>query len=124
MPLRSERRFIAKDKIQSGMMLEFSYKKIKDDSNDTYMVLVIDPDKDSYLHALKIDDLSDTELIGLITKLGSFTYDPDNRKNPITNLQNDEAYNKYTGIKSDRRYRTFLKNNIVNPRQILLGNVT
>lgn len=124
MALRSERRFISKDKIESGMMLEFSYKKVDDGSVQKYTVLVIDPDKNSYVHALKIDDLSDTEVINLVTKLNSFNYDPTNPRTPITNLQSDDAYNKYLGIKSDRRYRTFVKKNIMYPRQILLGNLS
>ena len=114
MALRSERRFIAKNNIQSGMLLEFSYAKIKDGSTGTYTVLVIDPIKknettgNEQLHALLVDDLSDMQLIQLITKLGNFEFDPDNRAAPITNLQSDEAYTKYLGtVKSERRYRTF-----------------
>jgi hypothetical protein len=130
MALRSERRFIANGNIESGMLLEFSYTKIKDGSIKSYMVLVIDPIKknettgNEQLHALLVDDLNDMELIQLITKLGSFEFDPDNRAAPITNLQSDAAYTKYLGtVKSERRYRTFITKNISSLRQILIGGL-
>lgn len=124
MALRSERRFISKEAIQSGMLVEFTYKKVSDESIKSYTVLIVDPNKDDYLHGLLISDLSDAELIGLVTKLGSFTYDPDNRAEPITNLQSDAAYDRYLGIKNERRYRTFLRENISSLRQILTGTIT
>lgn len=130
MALRSERRFISKSKIESGMLLEFSYMKIADGAAGQYTVLVIDPVKknestgNEQLHALLIDDLSDMELIGLITTLGSFQFNPDDRAAPLTNLQSDAAYNKYLSTtKSQRRYRTFILKNITSPRQILIGEV-
>lgn len=124
MPLRSERRFIGKSKISSGMLIDFSYKKVSDGSSKNYTALVIDPDKDKYLHALLIEDLSDSELVGMITKLGQFSYNPDEPNKPLTDLQNDEAYNKYLGIKNERRYRTFLVDNISSLRQILIGELS
>jgi len=130
MALRSERRFISKNKIQSGMLLEFSYMKITDGATGVYTVLVIDPAKknestgNEQLHALLIDDLSDMELIGLVTTLGSFQFNPDERTAPLTNLQSDDAYNKYLSTtKSQRRYRTFILKNIASPRQILIGEI-
>ena len=130
MALRSERRFISKSKIQSGMLLEFSYMKIADGATGTYTVLVIDPVKknestgNEQLHALLIDDLSDMELIGLITTLGSFQFNPDERDAPLTNLQSDAAYTKYLSTtKSQRRYRTFILKNIASPQQILIGEI-
>ena len=123
MPLRSERRFISKSKISSGMLVEFTYKKVGDGSSKNYTALVIDPDKDKYLHALLIEDLSDNELVNMITKLGEFSYDPDERNKPLVDLQNDEAYDKYLGIKNQRRYRTFLVDNISSLRQILIGKL-
>ena len=124
MPLRSQRRFIAKSNISSGMLVEFTYKKISDGSSKSYTVLVIDPDKDKYLHALLIEDLSDSELVGMVTKLGQFSYNPDEPNKPITDLKSDEAYNKYLGIKNQRRYRTFLIDNISSLRQILIGELS
>lgn len=124
MALKSQRRFISKTKIESGMMVDFSYTKLSDGSVKNYTVLVIDPDKDSKLHALLIDDLSDMEMVTMITKLGSFSYDPDNPAKPLTDLKSDEAYSNYLGIKNQRRYRTFLLEKISNARQILIGELT
>ena len=65
------------------MLLEFSYMKIADGTTGRYTVLVIDPIKknestgNEQLHALLIDDLNDMELIGLITALGNFQFNPD-----------------------------------------------
>ena len=130
MALRSERKFISKSKIESGMLLEFSYMKIADGATGKYTVLVIDPVKknestgNEQLHALLIDDLSDMELIGLITALGSFQFNPDERDAPLTNLQSDAAYTKYLSTtKSQRRYRTFILKNIASPQQILIGEI-
>lgn len=125
MSLLSERRFIDIGNLSSGMLVEFSYTKISDDSTKSYIAIVIDPNKDNYLHALLIDDLSDFELVNLVVRLGdSFTFDPDKRADPLTNLKTDEAYNKYLGIKNQRRYRTFLVNKISSLRQILIGELT
>jgi hypothetical protein len=123
MALKSERRFISKNDIQSGILIEFFYKK-KDGSTKKYITLVIDPDKNGLLHALLIDDLSDFEILQTITKLANLNYDPSNPKAPITNLQTDEAYVNYSLIKDQRRYRTFLTENIFNLRQILIGDVS
>ena len=130
MALRSERRFISKSKIESGMLLEFSYTKIADGASGRYTVLVIDPVKknestgNEQLHALLIDDLDDMELIRLITTLGSFQFNPDERDAPLTNLQSDAVYTKYLNTtKSQRRYRTFILKNITNPQQILIGEI-
>lgn len=124
MALKSQRRFISKNNVTSGMLLEFSYTKVSDNTTKNYITLVIDPNKDNRMHALLVDDLSDMELVGMITKLGNFTYDPNNPSNPLTDLKSDAAYNKYLGIKNDRRYRTFLVNNISSLRQILIGELT
>jgi hypothetical protein len=243
MPLRSERRFISKSNIQSGMLLEFSYTKKSDGFTKSYMVLVIDPakknenTKTTQLHGVLINDLSDDELIELVDTLGQRATDAkvklytdpsyfgsvikdkvfdslpiinisasqlvgfepddkiqqpeskanvanivaglkrgdklppilvrkyengyqvldghhrfwaykllkvtsipsrivpnedieevdnlrDERAKPLVNLQSDETYDKYVeSIKSDRRYRTFVIDNIDNPRQILLGKI-
>lgn len=124
MAIRSTRRFVGKANLKSGMLVEFSYTKLKDNQKNNYVALVIDPNKDNYMHALLIDDLTDFQLISLITKIGeSFVYDPDKPDQPLTNLQTNESYNKYLSIKDQRRYRTFLVNNISNLRQILIGEV-
>ncbi len=122
MALRSERRFIAKNNVKSGMLVEFGYSKL-DNSSNKYTALVIDPNKNNYMHALLIDKLSDAELVSLVTQLGSLNYDPEAKNAPITDLQNDEAYKNYTQIKDKRLYRTFRLNKISNLRQILIGEL-
>lgn len=124
MALRSDRRFIAKNKLISGMLVEFNYTKL-DGTTKRYEAIIVDPNKDNYLHGLLIEDLSDFELFTLITTLGdSLKFDQDNRTAPITNLQTDDAYKKYLGIKSQRRYRTFLVDKISSLQQILIGELS
>lgn len=124
MALLSERRFISTTKITSGMFVEFSYRKVKDNITKTYIALVIDPSRDKYLHAVLIDDLSDQEIIQMITQLGNLIYDPMQRDQPLTNLQSDDAYRRYTTLQRKYQYRTFLLANISGLRQILIGSIT
>jgi hypothetical protein len=114
------------------MLIEFSYTKIKDGSMGKYTVLVIDPSKknesttNTQLHGLLVDDLSDMDLVRISTEFGqTFNYNPDDRSNPITNLQSEDAYARYAAstMKNDRRYRTFAVNNISSLRQILIGEL-
>lgn len=129
MPLRSEGRFISLEDLRTGMMITFSYIK-RDLSEARYTAIVIDPAKKTennvYLHALLIDDLSDMELVQLSTEVGQvFNYDPDDREASITDLQSDDAYARYKAspFLNQRIYRTFLLENIRNPRQILIGEL-
>ena len=129
MPLRSERRFISYEKIKSGMLLEFSYKG-ENSTQKKYTVMVIDPSRQNthateyQLHALLIDDLSDMELLRLVSKVGNLSLDPNNRAAPLTNLQTNEAYEKYKkSLKSDNRYRTFNVDKLTVVRQILIGEL-
>lgn len=123
MPLRSQRRFISKTNVKSGMMVEFNYTK-SDSTASTYTILVVDPDKSGYLHGVLINDLSDTELIKFTREVGEeFNYNSSERKEPITNLQSDGAYQRYKSSEfgAVRRYRTFVLNKVTNIRQILIG---
>lgn len=128
MALKSERRFISRDNIKSGMMLEFSYTKENGDTN-SYEVIVIDPKKSMdnklYLHAILLENMSDEEIIRIAIEFGgTVNFDPDERTAPLTNLQSDQAYNRYktSTTKNKRVYRTFLLNRISGtPRQILIG---
>ena len=122
MALRSVRRFIGINNVKSGMLVQFGYSKL-DNSSNSYTALVIDPNKNNYMHALLIDKLSDAELVSLVKQLGSLNYDPEAKNAPITDLQNDEAYKNYTQIKDKRLYRTFRLNKISNLRQILIGEL-
>lgn len=125
MGLRSERRFISKNSLKTGMMVEFSYTK-KDSTTSSYTVLVVDPDRNGHLHGILIGDLSDAELIKFATEVGSkFTYDPEERNAPITELQSEAAYQRFKSsmFGNTRRYRTFLLDKITSTRQILTGEV-
>jgi hypothetical protein len=124
MALLSERRFISTSKITSGMFVEFSYRKVKDNATKTYIALVIDPNRDGYLHAILVNDLPDQEIIKLITQLGNLTYDPTQRDQPVTDLQSDDAYRRYTTLQGKYQYRTFLVPNISGLRQILIGGIS
>jgi hypothetical protein len=129
MSLKSERRILSKDKIQSGIMVEFSYTG-KQSKSDKYSIIVIDVVTSNgveYLHGLVLENLSDLDIVRLSTEIGkSFNFDPDERKMPLTSLNSDEAYDRYkTSIfKNDRRYRTFIMNNILNLQQILIGELS
>jgi hypothetical protein len=125
--LRSERRFISYSQVTTGMMVEFSYTKDSGETG-TYSAIVIDPSKkgenELYMHAILIDDLSDEEIVKLATEIGQeFNFDPDARRNPLTYLQTNEAYDRYraSNIKPKRIYRTFVTNRIKMVRQILIG---
>jgi hypothetical protein len=129
MSLKSERRILAKDKIQSGIMVEFSYTG-KQSKSDNYSIIVIDVVTSNgveYLHGLLLENLSDFDIVRLSTEIGkSFNFDPDERKMPLTSLNSDEAYDRYKAsiFKNDRRYRTFIMNNISNLQQILIGELS
>jgi hypothetical protein len=126
MALRSERRYISKGDIKSGMMLDITYQK-KSGETKPYTILVVDPTKQnqytttSQLHGILINDLTDAELIKLVVTIGNLQYQED-RRSPLTNLQSDEVYDKYKSLYgSQDRYRTFILENIKTARQILLG---
>ncbi len=129
MSLQSERRFLSKTNLTSGTMVEFSYIA-KDSTTKTYSVLVIDvinTNDIQYLHGLLLDNLSDFDIIKLSTQVGNqFNFNPDERDVPLTSLNSDEAYSRYkTSIfKNDRRYRTFILDNVSNLTQILIGEIT
>lgn len=131
MPLRSETRFISLNDLQSGMMATFVYTKPTGES-EQYTILVIDPSitnkttQNIQLHGLLIDDLNDFDLFTLAVKLGDgVRFDPDNRAQPLTALNTDEAYQKYaTEFKHQKRYRIFTRNKISKLRQILIGELT
>jgi len=127
MALRSERRFISKTNIKSGMLLSITYKKNSGEVKD-YMLITIDPDKENkftknnQLHGLLVDDLSDEELIKMIVTIGNLSYDPTDVRAPLTDIQNDEAYEKFkANYDTKKRYRTFTLDNIRSVRQILVG---
>lgn len=129
MGLRSERRFISKNDVRSGIMLEFSYSK-KTGESKSYSIIVIDilrSNDTEYLHGLLLDNLSDFDIVKLSTEIGNrFNFDPDARSVPLTSLDSDEAYARYKTslFKNDRRYRTFIVNNMSNLKQILIGELS
>ena len=135
MALRSSRRFTSLDSIESGMMIQFTYTKKRDDSNESYTVLVIDPKKKhetsgtEHLHGLVINDYNDDELLTLAANIGkNFKYEleEESRRDPLAFLKEDAAYQKfiqYYGDDRDKVYRTFIPERMSSVRQILLGAV-
>lgn len=132
MPLRSERRYISLNNVQSGMMIQFNYKK-KSGERGQYIVLVVDPNRtneratEPQLHGFVIKELSDKELVDFFN---SFETDvkltsEDKREPVIKELNTDEAYSKFKSSKyiEDRSYRTFNLSSISQVRQILVGSV-
>jgi len=133
MALRSERRFISIDNVESGMMIEFNYVKLSGEQNQ-YTVLVIDPNKknaratEPQLHGFIIEELSDEELIKFITSFGTTTNigDYENRRRAIIEkLDSDTSYIKFKSstYASGRPYRTFNRSKISQLRQILIGGI-
>jgi len=132
MPLRSERRFINISNVESGMMIQFNYKK-KSGESGQYIVLVVDPNRtntratEPQLHGFVIKELSDSELIEFFASFKTnIKLDYDDRRAPVVEkLNTDEAYNKFVSSKyvTDRSYRTFNLSGISQVRQILPGAV-
>ncbi len=132
MALRSQRRFIGLSDVQSGMMIQFNYKKESGGSGN-YIVLVVDPNrkneraKDSQLHGFVIDQLSDKELVDFFASLNETTileYE-NKRESVVKNLNTDEAYQRFKSSKyvKDRSYRTFNLGGMSSIRQILIGSI-
>jgi hypothetical protein len=133
MALRSEQRFINIDRVESGMMLVFKYVKLSGEQ-DTYTVLVIDPNRtnnrarEPQLHGFIIEELSDEELIQFIVSFRTTTNigDYENRRKAIVDkLDTDTSYEKFRSSKyaDGRPYRTFNRSKISQLRQILIGEV-
>jgi hypothetical protein len=124
MALRSERRFLGRNElIKSGMLVQFTYQK-EDSTKSEYTVLVIDPNKDSQLHAIVLDNLSDADVFRMVLELAeTIQFVPYDNRASLANLQSDQMYNRYksSAIKTERRYRTFIVDRIINARQILTG---
>jgi hypothetical protein len=132
MPLRSERRFIGITSVESGMMIQFNYRKTSGETG-SYTVLVVDPNRkneratEPQLHGFVIDELSDVELIEFFAafkKITNLDYD-DRRTSVVEGLNTDEAYNTFKSSKyvKDRSYRTFNLSAMSSIRQILLGSI-
>jgi hypothetical protein len=106
------------------MILDFRYNKLNGEAK-MYQALVIDPSKldkhtgNLQMHGLLIDDLGDQELLEMLKMLGSFFEAPPGWRNPIADYNSDAVYERIkqriTDIK--KRYRTFLVDNITEPRQ-------
>ena len=130
MAIRSQRRFININDIESGMMIQFTYKKLSGETQE-YVVLVIDPDRQNehasqpQLHGYVLKDFSDKELVEFFSAFDTeVNLNPRNNKKPvIKELNNDAAYAKFAASKyvSNRAYRTFNLSNISRTRQILVG---
>ena len=132
MPLRSERRFINLSNVESGMMIQFTYRK-KSGGDGEYVVLVVDPNRqnehasESQLHGFVIEELTDEELIQFFSSFNqTIKLDfEDRRASVVEGLNTDEAYAIFAASKyvKDRSYRTFNLSGISRVRQILLGSI-
>jgi len=132
MPLRSERQFIGKSRIKSGMMIEFNYRKTSGESG-TYTVLVVDPDRQNdhasqpQLHGYVIDKLTDEDLIKFFASFRKeINMDVDDRHATVVQeLNTEDAYRTFRSSRylKDRPYRTFNLSGISSVRQILIGMV-
>ena len=130
MAIRSERRFIALNKVRPGMMVEFNYSK-KDGGSGKYVVLVIDPEKtndharESQLHGCVIGELTDEQLVSFFASFRKpVQMGTDRRASVVEGLDSDEAYDAFmsSAFAKDRPYRTFNRSGISQMRQILLGS--
>jgi hypothetical protein len=137
MAFRSERRFISKSDIRTGMMVWLQYQSKETGETKDYKALVIDPSRPDehtgniQLHGILLDEMHDVSIMELIIRMGKFYFDPDNRRDPLTELTSDEAYQKfrehYAGTLKDpfksgkTIYRTFLVENIRKVAQVLIG---
>lgn len=135
MSLLSERRFISISNVKPGMLLEFNYTK-KDGGSGQYTVLVIDPDRkndhsmESLLHAIDISGMSDEEIIETLASFQTqidlgVDSEEDRKKQVVKDVNTQQAYVNLQDSKfrERRRYRTFIRNSVSRPRQILLGRV-
>lgn len=131
MALRSERKSISINEVESGMMIEFSYTK-KSGDNNSYIILVIDPSKSNkytgepQLHGFVIERMSDAELLEFFSSFNKNTtleYS-DTQSSVIEGLNTDEAYSTFASSKyvKDRSYRTFNLSSMSQIRQVLLGS--
>lgn len=129
--LRGTRQFISKEKLESGMLVEFSYRQEYGDKTvKTYQILVIDPRKknergsEDLLHGILVEDLNDEDLLKLANSLSGTSIMLEGEKAPLANLKSTGILTNYnaSAIKGNRKYRTFLLKNIQGtPRQILLN---
>jgi hypothetical protein len=135
MALRSERRFMNIDRVESGMMIEFNYRKLSGEQ-DSYLVLVVDPNRtnshasEPQLHGFIIDEsrLTDEELVQFIisfstvTNLGNYE---DRRRAIVEKLNTDVAYERFrkSAYVNGRPYRTFNRSKISQLRQVLQGGI-
>lgn len=107
MPLYNRKVRISANDIEAGMLIEFRYVKVNGEM-DTYIVLVIDPAKESktssqtHLHGFTIKDMPDDDILNLIEEVGQY------------DLNTDEAYKRFISSRyvKARPYRTFILDNM------------
>lgn len=114
MALRKKAQTINKNQIRLGQVLEIQYTAAGGEK-DTAMILVTDPEYNGKLHALKLTNLSETEMELLISEVRSVI-----RSNPANKTTVYDAL-KNTPYVAIRPYRTYIKNNINSVKRITLG---
>lgn len=130
MAIRSQRRFINLNNVESGMMLQFTYRKTSGETGE-YTVLVVDPNRENehasqpQLHGYLLNDFSDRELVDFFSSFDTeVNLDVEENRTPVVaDLNNDEAYAKFASSRyvNNRAYRTFNLSGISRVRQILVG---
>jgi hypothetical protein len=107
-----DRYVIRLNQIEPGQIID-TYYKAKDGGNKRYMMVVIDPDYNGLLHAIKLNDVPKSQFIKIVEKFG-ITYDK--LKRPIVNVAEvdladvkKQFYDVTRGLSRTRdAYRTFI----------------
>lgn len=118
MSLRKKAQTIDKSKIRSGQVLEMSYTDVKDVSK-TSMVLVIDPNYNGKMHAIKLINFVEEDLINLIKDIRS----TGESRGALIEYQPTVLYEKFINSKytGRRNYRTYNIENISAVKRITVG---
>jgi hypothetical protein len=106
MQFLNQKKNISPSRIKRGMILEFGYTKKKDDTNDSYTVLVIESEK---LH----ESSGESHLLGILVK----QYSDEELYNLANDIKNNPELN-VSGV--GNLYRSFLKNRMFDVTQIVL----
>lgn len=113
MALRKKAQSINNNQIRTGQVLEITY------DDEVAMVLVIDPDYKGKMHAIKLTNLSETDMESLIHEIRFVT----KGKKTVEDVDKIEMYNKFKNTRygAARPYRTYTKDKVKAVKRITLG---
>lgn len=130
--LKAGGRFLGKDAMTTGTVIEFVYTKVSGETNK-YKVIVIDPARENThtreskepakLHAYDITNLDDREFIRFICDLDvPFKINPAEKELSIAELDSIGVYEAFKSsiTRLNRPYRTFNRSKIRSVRKIVL----